>query len=169
MIVFHLISNLHTKIVQISPEVLEQLNGQLNYIEEHDEHADITAGDRLIDESLGDDILDNAASNAEAAEAETRSSQPVENSVLHDQLVAVLQRLQKEEEEHGRPLCYLRGDFYDRPPHPVFALQKSKVTTGLDPCQLYLRKVFVWLPYLLPGCPDRFKCTCGMRLSRNCV
>ncbi|KAJ7141480.1 hypothetical protein C8R44DRAFT_932126 [Mycena epipterygia] len=151
----------------ISAVDFTQLNEQLNYIEENDEHADIAADDRIIDESLVDDIADNSESIGAAAEAETQSSEPADHSVLQKQLVDLAKRLSDEEQEYGKPLCYLRGDFFDRPPHPVFALQTGKDTTGLDPDQLYLRKVFVWLPYLLPGHPDRFKCTCGMQLSKN--
>ncbi|KAF8164387.1 hypothetical protein K438DRAFT_268271 [Mycena galopus ATCC 62051] len=39
--------------------------------------------------------------------------------------------------------------------------------TGLDPSELYPHDVFIWIPNLLPGAPDRFKCTCGKVLSRN--
>ncbi|KAJ7796568.1 hypothetical protein B0H14DRAFT_3157931, partial [Mycena olivaceomarginata] len=56
--------------------------------------------------------------------------------------------------------------FFHRPCHPVFALHNS-VITGLDPTQLYLRRVCIWLPYLLPGSPSRYLCTCGRVLSRN--
>ncbi|KAJ7813617.1 hypothetical protein B0H14DRAFT_3149769 [Mycena olivaceomarginata] len=151
----------------ISPDEFARLSKQFEYIEEHDEHADIAAGDPLIDESLGDNVPDSAESNAAAAEAETQSSEPAPSSVIHKQLTTIQERLLEEESTHGKPLCYLHGDFFDRPPHPVFTLQKTQNTTGLDPSQLYLRKVFVWLPYLLPGCPDRFKCTCGKPLSKN--
>ncbi|KAJ7734018.1 hypothetical protein DFH07DRAFT_944774 [Mycena maculata] len=153
--------------LQISLNAFSELNDQLNYIQDHDEHADIASGDQIIDESLVDDVTDNAESNAQVAEAETRSSQPIKDSIIHKQLVALQQRLMREETQHGAPDCYHRGDFYDRPPHPVFALRDSKTTTGLDPSQLYLRDVFIWLPHLLPGCPDRLKCTRGQPLSKN--
>ncbi|KAJ7889507.1 hypothetical protein B0H14DRAFT_3709849 [Mycena olivaceomarginata] len=119
----------------ISPDEFARLSEQFEFIEEHDEHADVAAGDQLIDESLGDNIPDSAESNAAAAEAETQSSEPAPSSVIHKQLTAIQERLLEEETTHGKPLCYLR--------------------------------VFVWLPYLLPGCPDRFKCTCGKPLSKN--
>ncbi|KAJ7823132.1 hypothetical protein B0H14DRAFT_3146115 [Mycena olivaceomarginata] len=38
---------------------------------------------------------------------------------------------------------------------------------GGDPTKLYEREVFVWLPHLLPGAPNKFHCPCGMHLSRN--
>ncbi|KAJ7738873.1 hypothetical protein DFH07DRAFT_778935 [Mycena maculata] len=74
---------------------------------------------------LIEDISDSAESTAEAAEAETQSSQPKEHSVIH------------------------------------------KYLQGLDPDKLCFPMVLVWLPHLLPGHPDRFKCTCGKPLSKN--
>ncbi|KAJ7136578.1 hypothetical protein C8R44DRAFT_728563 [Mycena epipterygia] len=129
----------------ISLDDLTQHNQQLEYIDEHDEHGDIAAGDQVIDGSLVD----------EASEASP-------DSAVHKQLLSVRKRLTEEIKRYGTTLCYRRGDFYDRPPHPVFMLQRS-----LDLTQLYSREVFVWLPYLLPGCPDRFKCICGLPLVRN--
>ncbi|KAJ7875171.1 hypothetical protein B0H14DRAFT_2568940 [Mycena olivaceomarginata] len=155
------------KIAQTTQIAFTQLNEQLEYIEEHDEYADIATCDSIIDESLSDDASDNAELNAKAAEPETWSSQPAETPVLHNYLLAVHKRLRQEETVHGKPLCYIPGDFFDRPLHPVFALERSKDTVGLDAGQLYLRNVFVWLPYLLPGHPDKFKCTCGKHLSKN--
>ncbi|KAJ7673572.1 hypothetical protein B0H14DRAFT_3687689 [Mycena olivaceomarginata] len=76
----------------------------------------LRAGDQLIDESLGDNIPDSAESNAAAAEAETQSSEPAPSSVIHKQLTAIQERLLEEETTHGKPLCYLCGDFFDRPP-----------------------------------------------------
>lgn len=152
---------------QIAPEDFQQLNQDIEYIEDHDEHADIAAGDKIIDESLGDEESQSPDADAKAAEAETRASEPTVNSVLHSYLLAVHKRLRQEESQHGKPQCYLRGDFFDRPPHPVFALERSKDTVGLDPTQIYFRKVFVWLPYLLPGHPTTFKCTCSKHLVKN--
>ncbi|KAJ7444453.1 hypothetical protein FB451DRAFT_1434299 [Mycena latifolia] len=123
-----------------------ELNEQLDYIEENDEHADIAAGDRIIDESLVDELLDNAETNAETAEAETQSSEAGQDTVLHKQLLALKERVSHEIEVHGSPLCYLKGDFYDRPSHPVFALQRSKDRTGLNPNQLYWRKTDLNVP-----------------------
>ncbi|KAK7036962.1 hypothetical protein R3P38DRAFT_2432436, partial [Favolaschia claudopus] len=120
---------------------------------EHDEHADIAAGDRQIDESLIDEALDHLQAESESDAAETGN-----DSEIHKQLVALKARLDNEIKTHHMPLCYVRGDFFDRPPHPVFALHNSMKGTGLNPRDLYLRNVFVWLPYLLPGCPKRFIC-----------
>ncbi|KAJ7747954.1 hypothetical protein DFH07DRAFT_775902 [Mycena maculata] len=158
----------NTDPLQISLDDFTQLNEQLKFITENDEHADIAAAsDRIIDDSLIEDISDSAESTAEAAEAETQSSQPKEHSVIHKYLKGVVTRLQQEEVANGKSLCYTRGDFFDRPPHPIFALESSKDTTGLDPDELCFPMVFVWLPHLLPGHPDRFKCTCGKPLSKN--
>ncbi|KAJ7168288.1 hypothetical protein C8R43DRAFT_945485 [Mycena crocata] len=73
--------------VLISTGEFMQLNEQLEFITENDEHADIATGDRIIDESLIDDVSDSTDANAEAAEAETRSAQPVQNSALHNYLI----------------------------------------------------------------------------------
>ncbi|KAJ6489576.1 hypothetical protein C8R47DRAFT_1124811 [Mycena vitilis] len=146
----------------ISLNDLTQLNDQLDYIDEHDELGDIAAGDQVIDDSLLDDILDTIEANETVAEAETRQSEAATDSALHTFLLSVRKRLSMEIKKHGGPLCYARGEFFERPMHPVFALQRS-----LDPTRLYSRDVFVWLPSLLPGHPDRFVCTCGKPLSRN--
>ncbi|KAK7002064.1 hypothetical protein R3P38DRAFT_2356625, partial [Favolaschia claudopus] len=145
----------------------KQLNSELQFIAEHDEHADIAAGDRQIDDSLIDEALDYLQPDGNGAESESDAAETGTDSEIHKQLVAVKARLDNEIKTHQMPLCYVRGDFFDRPPHPVFALHNSMKGTGLNPRDLYLRDVFVWLPYLLPGCPKRFICTCGAALSRN--
>ncbi|KAJ7764812.1 hypothetical protein B0H16DRAFT_429521 [Mycena metata] len=139
-----------------------QLNEQLDYMDDHDEHADIASGDRLIDDSFVNDLT-----GIEETNAEPHAAEPAQSSALHNQLVALQTRLMQEEAEHGKPLCYTRGDFFDRPPHPIFALETCKDTTGLKPEPLYWRKVFVWLPHLLPGHPETFKCVCNMPLTKN--
>ncbi|KAK6971914.1 hypothetical protein R3P38DRAFT_2586309, partial [Favolaschia claudopus] len=144
-----------------------QLNSEFEFISENDEHADVAAGDRIIDESLVDEALDHLQSEASSAEAEVEAAETIPDSELRKQLVALKTRLDSEIKIHNMPLCYVRGDFFDRPPHPVFALHNSLAGTGLNPSGLYLRDVFIWLPYLLPGCPKRFMCTCGSALSRN--
>ncbi|KAJ7151286.1 hypothetical protein C8R43DRAFT_951101 [Mycena crocata] len=146
----------------ISVDDFTQLNQQLDYIDEHDEHGDIVAGDQIIDESLIDQVLDTVEANLSPAEAAKQASEADIDSDLHKQLVSVLKRLTAEIKKYGTTGCYRRGDFYDRPAHSVFALSRS-----LDPAHLYWRKIFVWFPWLLPGCPDKFKCTCGEPLSRN--
>jgi len=65
-----------------------------------------------------------------------------------------------------RPNCYIRGDFFHRKKHAVFALCDDSAT-GFNVDSLCARDVFVWLPLLLPGAPDYFKCTCGERLIKH--
>ncbi|KAJ7688744.1 hypothetical protein B0H17DRAFT_1135501 [Mycena rosella] len=50
----------------ISPDEFARVNEQLEYIDEHDEHADISTGDRVIDDSLIDQVLDNTETNSAA-------------------------------------------------------------------------------------------------------
>ncbi|KAJ7797062.1 hypothetical protein B0H14DRAFT_3887296 [Mycena olivaceomarginata] len=114
-----------------------------------------------IDESLVDAVPEGGEGDAET---ETQSSEAATNSVLSNFLEYVKEQLQLEIDIHKRPLCYLRGDFYWRPPHPVFSLQRE---FGTNPDMVYWRDVFVWLPHLLPGAPERFKCSCGLPLSRK--
>jgi hypothetical protein len=59
-------------LLHLTANDLTRLNEQLDYIAENDEYGDITAGERLIDESLVEDILDTAETTA-TAEAETVS------------------------------------------------------------------------------------------------
>ncbi|KAJ7684297.1 hypothetical protein DFH06DRAFT_3269 [Mycena polygramma] len=84
----------------------------------------------------------------------------------HDYLKSVRDRLVREQAEARLPVCYSRGDFFERAPHPVFALE-NMVGSGLTHESMYHLDVFVWLPDLLPGCPDTFKCVCGLSLCRN--
>ncbi|KAK7008393.1 hypothetical protein R3P38DRAFT_3590350 [Favolaschia claudopus] len=120
-----------------------QLNSEFEFITENDEHADIAAGDCNIDESLVNEALDHIHPDAGSAEAGIGADETVVDSEITNNF------------------------FYDRPPHPVFALHNGMKVNGLDPRDLYLRDVFIWLPYLLPGSPKRFICTCGGALSRN--
>ncbi|KAF8146564.1 hypothetical protein K438DRAFT_1944507 [Mycena galopus ATCC 62051] len=145
-------TTLRARAQPISEGDLAQLNEELAYIEENDEHADIAAGDRLIDESLVEDSPEKDEENLDAEEAAFCD----EESVISKQLHATKTRIADEIKAHEQPLCYQGGDFYDRPPHPVFALGRS-----LDLTTVYHRKIFVWLPNFLPGHPDHFKCTCG--------
>jgi len=146
----------------MSADNLARLNEALTYITENNEHADIASGDAEIDESLVDIDLPEGGEGDPAAE--TQSSEAAANSVLSDFLEYVKTQLQLEIDIYKRPLCYLRGDFYWRPPHPVFSLQRGM---GANPDMVYWRDVFVWLPHLLPGAPERFKCSCGLPLSRK--
>ncbi|KAJ7889508.1 hypothetical protein B0H14DRAFT_3126972 [Mycena olivaceomarginata] len=152
----------------ISPAEFAQVNQELNYVDENDEHADIASGDRIINDSLVDAVLETTETNSATAETETGASEAGIDSVLQKQFAILKDRLSKEIKKYGSPLCYRRGDFYDRPMHAIFALHRSMGSNhGLDPSELYARDVFIWIPNLLPGAPDRFKCTCGKPLSRN--
>ncbi|KAJ6610745.1 hypothetical protein B0H10DRAFT_2224787 [Mycena sp. CBHHK59/15] len=104
-----------------------QLNSEFQFIAENDEHADIAAGDRVIDESLVNEVLDHLESSAGTPEAETQSSEVITDSELHKQLVSVKAQLDAEitQSKKGIPLCYEHGDFFDRPPHPVLLLPRS--------------------------------------------
>lgn len=159
-------AHVHLAVSHISSREFTQLNEQLDYVQEHDEHGDISVGDNFIDDSIVDHSVDK--SNPETLDPEPETVEPPGNSALHKQLLALQARLMQEEAVHGKPLCYTRGDFFDRPEHPIFALQTHKDKVGLEREPLYWRKVFVWLPHLLPG-PETFKCTCGMPLTRNGV
>jgi hypothetical protein len=143
----------------MSADNLARLNEALTYIAENDEHADIASGEAEIDESLVEAVPEGGKGDAET---ETQSSKAATNSVLSIFLKYVKEQLQLEIDIHKRPLCYLRRDFYWRPPHPVFSLQRE---FGTNPDIVYWRDVFVWLPHLLPGAPERFKCSCNLPLS----
>ncbi|KAJ7736437.1 hypothetical protein B0H16DRAFT_1466622 [Mycena metata] len=139
----------------------EELTQQLHFIDENDEYADIASGDKVINDSLVDDILEALDTNPATTEQEKNSSEVGNGSVLQNQFTELRAKLSREIAKHGMPLCYRRGDFWDRPPHPIFALQRSTGhKNGLDPARLYERDTFIWIPSLLPGAPERFKCDC---------
>ena len=81
-------------------------------------------------------------------------------------LKTVREGIQNEIKQHMRPNCYMRGDFPHRKRHAVFALCDDSAT-GFNVDSLCARDVFIWLPLLLPGAPDFFKCTCGVLKSRS--
>ncbi|KAJ7467778.1 hypothetical protein B0H11DRAFT_2306103 [Mycena galericulata] len=152
----------------ISPAEFDQLAEQLKFIDENDEYADIASGDKVINDSLVDAILEASGTDPTTEQVDNNSSEAVNDSVLQTQFTELRAKLSREITKYGQPLCYRRGDFYDRPPHPVFALHRSTGSKdGLDPTKLYARDVFIWIPSLLPGAPERFKCDCGKPLSRN--
>jgi hypothetical protein len=151
----------------LSPNEFAQLNKDLEYIDENDEHGDIASGDTIIDASLVDEVRGGVDATTDNEEAEIWESPEVdteEKCELNKQLRSLQRRIIQEIKTYKAPLCYLRGDFFDRPFHPVFSLQRDMAG---DPTALYWRKVFIWLPHLLPGCPDKFRCDCGNFLSRN--
>jgi hypothetical protein len=144
------------------------LKEQLSFVREHDEHADIASGTAHCDESLAAEILAavDSEDSAAAAQEETSNSEPQVHSVLQQHLSAVLHDIRKQIKNHGRPDCYRYNSFVIQAKHPVWVLHDAAID-GLKPDRLYHRDVFVWLPALLPGAPDWFKCVCGRRLNKN--
>jgi hypothetical protein len=119
------------------------------------------------------DILDEVAEGplpqdaaAAAAEMETQETEAVMDSAIQRYLKTVRESIQNEIKKHMRPNCYIRGDFFHWKRHAVFALCDDSAT-GFNVDSLCARDVFVWLPLLLPGAPDFFKCTCGERLIKH--
>ena len=104
--------------------------------------------------------------DATAAAAETQENEAPMDSAIHQYLKNVRESIQNEIKQHRRPNCYSRGDFFHRKKHAVFALCDDSVT-GFNVDSLCARDVFVWLPLLLPGAPDFFKCTCDERLIKH--
>ncbi|KAJ7742635.1 hypothetical protein B0H16DRAFT_1464073 [Mycena metata] len=68
----------------ISSREFTQLNEQLDYVQEHDEHGDISVGDNFIDDSIVDHSVDK--SNPETLDPEPETVEPPGNSALHKQL-----------------------------------------------------------------------------------
>lgn len=150
----------------ISNHALTQLNAELAFIEENSEHGDIAAGFTQIDDTLVDEFHPDLDVDTSAAQYEAETPEPTVDSLIHQFLSAAKRRIVKEIEKHGQPLCYKNGSFFEYAIHPIFALKRVGVT-GLTPNQLYHRDIFLWLPHLLPGHPDKFKCSCGQYLSRH--
>jgi hypothetical protein len=137
----------------------------LEFILQEDEFADIAQGNTTVDSSLVQDVLEQLSDTP----LEEDPAEPCHNSQLHAYLLAVKNKIVKQTKRNRVPKCYQRGDFYEQLPHPVFGLQKSRVSgnlEGIDPAVTYPRDVFLWYPPALPGHPDKFHCTCGGHLSR---
>ncbi|KAJ7842130.1 hypothetical protein B0H14DRAFT_2586534 [Mycena olivaceomarginata] len=66
----------------ISPAEFAQVNQELNYVDENDEHADIASGDRIINDSLVDAVLETTETNSATAEAETGASEAGIDSII---------------------------------------------------------------------------------------
>ncbi|KAJ3818004.1 hypothetical protein F5880DRAFT_1617760 [Lentinula raphanica] len=150
----------------LSSESFARIHDDLKFIHDHDEHADIATKADTIDDSLVDDILQSNQDISSTALNESQDSEVLEHSCHQQQLQSALHQIQKEIETHGQPNCYSRGDFFFRSKHPIFALHDAKLA-GLQPDRLCHRDIFIWLPSYLPGAPDHFTCTCGLRLSKN--
>lgn len=104
--------------------------------------------------------------DATTAGIETHESEAATDSAIERYLKTVRESIQNEIKQHKRPNCYTRGDFFHRKKHAVFALCDDSVK-GFNVDSLCARDVFVWLPLLLPGAPDSFKCTCGEHLIKH--
>lgn len=122
--------------------------------------------------SEDNDILDEVAEgpppqdDATTAEMETQETEAATDSAIQRYLKTVRERIQNEIKQHMRPNCYIRGDFFHRKRHAVFALCDDSAT-GFNVDSLCARDVFVWLPLLLPGALDFFKCICDERLIKH--
>lgn len=112
-------------------------------------------------------VPDTAVNNADPVQAGTGAGEPAPRSSLQQYLKTVKECIAAEINKHGEPICYQQGSFFDRPMHPVFAMRKDISTIGLTASTLYQQDVFVWLPHLVPGHPDYFKCNCGQALSSH--
>ncbi|KAL0567504.1 hypothetical protein V5O48_014489 [Marasmius crinis-equi] len=151
----------------LADDNLEHLVSDIREVMDNDEFADIRIEEgRVIEESISDGDEDSMEDNAKAAEKETAESEVKENSVLHQYLIKFCSNIQKEIKKNGRPQCYIDGQFFVHPRHPVFALHDA-ASTSFSPDPLCLLPVFVWLPNHLPHRPINFKCRCGRRLTSN--
>ncbi|KAJ7196492.1 hypothetical protein GGX14DRAFT_672632 [Mycena pura] len=147
---------------------VQQLRDELTFISENDEHADIARGDVTVDDSLINDVLGTVEPEDVAGE-ESASAPPLDSSTMR-YLRNLKERLLAEIEKYGEPLCYRRGDLYERAPHSIFALKTSFARTaanGHPEDLLYARDVCVWFPHLLPGAPDSFKCFSDKPIARR--
>ena len=104
--------------------------------------------------------------DATAAKMETQETEAAMDSAIRQYLKTVCECIQNEIKQHTRPNCYIRGDFFHRKKHAVFALCADSAI-GINVDSLCARDVFVWLPLLLPGAPDFFKCICGECLIKH--
>nr|GAT42819.1 predicted protein [Mycena chlorophos] len=138
---------------------VQQLQNELDFISENDEHADIARGDVLVEESLVGEVL-GQEDELQDDDEDSASEPPPESSITR-YLRSVRDRVQAEIDTHGEPLCYRRGDLYERAPHPVFTLKTCFTRTEEKKHPedvLYARDICIWLPRLLPGAPEHFKC-----------
>src|ERR1700690_1094650 len=96
--------------VCLSMAAYTQLQDELSFIRDHDEHADIATGTHFIDDSISDEILDLTEDAAAVAEEETESSEIKTESAIHQHLHGALQDIKKQIDLHDQPDCYRRGD-----------------------------------------------------------
>ncbi|KAF9001636.1 hypothetical protein BDZ89DRAFT_1050403 [Hymenopellis radicata] len=155
------------------------LNEELEQAREQDQdgdrpNTDHTSGqgpsrsveDSLFDEDEDDDPLDTTQEQIDRESEEDE----VKDGVLQLFLLGILKSLKSEIASTGQPRCYESGTFWIRPKDPSFALYSSLRSTGntaVSANVLYHRDVFIWLPQLLPGCPNSFVCECGAAKPLN--
>jgi hypothetical protein len=92
--------------VCLSTAAYKQLQDQLSFIRDHDEHVDIATDMQFIDHSLSNEILESTEDAAAAAEVETESSEVRTESAIHQHLHTVLEDIKKQIDLHGQPNCY---------------------------------------------------------------
>ncbi|KAF9011526.1 hypothetical protein BDZ89DRAFT_1167480 [Hymenopellis radicata] len=132
----------------LSRTALSKLNADLAFVEENDEHGDIASGRAQINETIIDELLPEAGNTNEIPHED--NADPPPEAMISQYLRSVQRRIVKEIKKHGKPQCYVDGQFFYRPMHPVFAATCS----------------FGFL-ILLAGHPEKFKCDCGMHLSKH--
>ena len=84
-----------------------------------------------------------------------------EAGVTYEFLKSLIEKLKIEIKSHGQPESYRNGSFWYRPRDPVFALEASRMASGINSRELYHCDVFVWLlglPTRLPGEPEQLHC-----------
>ncbi len=151
----------------LSQDEIHRLHNNLAFISENDEHGDIASRFDHIDDSLAEDLVPDANNDGTTtSQAEQEPSDDAPESMVRQFLLAFKERVVKEIETYGQPLCYQRGQLFDYAIHPIFALKRAGLVE-FTPNRLYERDVFVWLPLYLPGCPQKFKCTCGKQLLKR--
>lgn len=123
----------------------------------------------VVDDSLFDDAVDESDEVDESEELEKESDEDqAKTGVLYEYLKTEHAKILKEIDMKKRPQNYIDGTYWRRPRDSVFALEDSLLKTGsVSPNPLYLLDIFVWLPHLLPGAPDIFRCECGGHLNQH--
>ncbi|KAJ7832126.1 hypothetical protein B0H14DRAFT_3712671 [Mycena olivaceomarginata] len=140
----------------VSRVALDIFNTQLAFVERNNEHGHIASGFSRINDSLVDELINSNGNDFQAAQSDTES-EPSPESLLHQYLSSVKKRIKNRSRSMGSQLAINAVTSLTGPKHPVFALAQA-ATLDFSPNSLYERDVFVWLPHLLPGHPDKFKC-----------
>ena len=126
--------------VCLSMTAYTQLQDELSFIHDHNEHADMATG---TDFGLNGGCCSCGQGGDRIIWGSNQVSYPP-----------------------TPPDCYQQGDSFHWTKHAVFILHDAALK-GLQPDHLCARDIFVWLPPFLPGAPNYFKCTCGGHLTKN--